>query len=363
MTIPTFSVPWRTTCGNTTRRSSAFCRRLRSSARSNWSTGSQQRNEAIALFLADYRMPQMNGIEFLSKGMTRYPEAKRVLLTAYADTEAAMRAINEIQLHHYLLKPWDPPEQNLYPVLDDLLEDWLADYRPPFEGIRVLGSRWSPHTYELRDFLAKNSVPYHWLDADTADRDPEVGARWIRCPRAPPLPVLLCEDGDTALPADTGRGCRPHRPAHSRREPVLRPGDRRRGPGRVGRGGLRRLGGAAHRDRGARRSRRPGRPQFAHRKLSRLPLRLERRRSGPPRRGPGAALRRRDPRAAAGRRRASGGPVPDRQAGRWQRAFLPRPADRHRRAVAQTRRARHGAPEWRRRLLRRRPFRSHFLRG
>jgi len=134
----------------------------------------QQRGEPLALFLVDYRMPQMNGIEFLSRAIPSFPDAKRVLLTAYSDTEAAIRAINEIKLHHYLLKPWDPPEQNLYPVLDDLLGDWLGAYRPPFEGMRVLGTRWSRRAYELREFLARNQVPYQWLDVETADRDPEV---------------------------------------------------------------------------------------------------------------------------------------------------------------------------------------------
>ncbi len=155
----------------------------------------QQRNEAVALLLADYRMPQMNGIEFLAEAMTRYPDAKRVLLTAYADTEAALKAINDIHLHHYLLKPWHPPEQNLFPVLDDLLEDWLAGYHPPYEGIRVLGPRWSPPTYELRTFLARNSVPYRWLDADSADRDPEVRRALDSLPEGAQMPVLVCEDG------------------------------------------------------------------------------------------------------------------------------------------------------------------------
>ena len=104
-----------------------------------------KQNEAVALLLVDHRMPQMNGIETLAEAMKIHPEAKRVLLTAYADTEAAIRALNEVQLNHYLLKPWDPPEQHLYPVLDDLLEDWSANYRPPFEGVRVL--RWSEKFY------------------------------------------------------------------------------------------------------------------------------------------------------------------------------------------------------------------------
>jgi thioredoxin reductase (NADPH) len=134
----------------------------------------KRRNEAVALLLADQRMPEMSGVEFLNKALAIYPEARRVLLTAYADTDAAIQAINEARIHHYLLKPWDPPEEHLYPVLDDLLEDWHAGYRPVFEGVRVLGHRWSPRSYALRDFLGRNQVPYRWLDAEIADRDKEV---------------------------------------------------------------------------------------------------------------------------------------------------------------------------------------------
>ena len=103
-----------------------------------------ERNEPVALFLVDHRMPQMNGIETLLEAVKLYPDAKRVLLTAYADTEAAIKAINDVQLNHYLLKPWHPPEEHLYPIVDDLLDDWYASYRPPFERVRVLGTRWSP---------------------------------------------------------------------------------------------------------------------------------------------------------------------------------------------------------------------------
>src|ERR1700722_16067028 len=134
----------------------------------------QQRNDAVALLLVDHRMPEMNGVEMLQEAIKLYPNAKRTLLTAYADTDAAIRAINDVQLNHYLLKPWDPPEQHLYPVLDDLLEDWASNYRPPFEGLRVLGTRWSSKSYEIRDFLARNQIPYQWMDADAADRLPEV---------------------------------------------------------------------------------------------------------------------------------------------------------------------------------------------
>ncbi|MDP9473278.1 MAG: response regulator, partial [Chloroflexota bacterium] len=122
------------------------------------------RNEPVALFLADQRMPRMSGVEFLEQGIALFPDAKKVLLTAYADTDAAIRAINSVRIDHYLLKPWDPPEQHLYPVLDDLLADWDAAYHPPFGGLRVIGHRWSPKSHGVKDFLARNQVPYRWLD-------------------------------------------------------------------------------------------------------------------------------------------------------------------------------------------------------
>jgi thioredoxin reductase (NADPH) len=132
------------------------------------------RNNPIALFLVDQRMPGFSGVEFLEQAIALYPDAKRVLLTAYADTDAAIAAINEAGINHYLLKPWDPPEENLYPVLDDLLEDWQATFPPQFEGIRVLGNRWSPASHNIKDFLARNHVPYQWLDIETAPTDAEV---------------------------------------------------------------------------------------------------------------------------------------------------------------------------------------------
>ncbi len=134
----------------------------------------QIRNNAVALFLVDQRMPGLSGVEFLEQAIKLYPEAKRVLLTAYADTDAAIAAINEAGINHYLLKPWDPPEENLYPVLDDLLEDWQASYRPAFEGVRVLGNRWAPAAHNIKDFLARNHVPYQWLDIEAAETDQEV---------------------------------------------------------------------------------------------------------------------------------------------------------------------------------------------
>src|ERR1700761_6280132 len=156
----------------------------------------QQRNDPVALLLVDHRMPQMNGVEMLEEAIKLYPNAKRTLLTAYADTDAAIRAINDIQLNHYLLKPWDPPEQELFPVLDDLLNDWSASFHPPFEGIRVLGTRWSSKSYDIRNFLARNQVPYQWLDADAATRDEEVD-RLLKSfdPDELKLPVVMFPDG------------------------------------------------------------------------------------------------------------------------------------------------------------------------
>src|SRR2546430_5404657 len=154
------------------------------------------RNNPVALLLADQRMPQMDGVNFLSEAMEMHPLAKRALLTAYADTNAAIDAINEARVHYYLMKPWDPPEEKLFPALDDLLHDWTAQFRPPYEGIRVLGTRWSAHSYDLRDFLGRNQVPYQWIDVELATTDPEV-RRLVESlgPEAETLPVILFPDG------------------------------------------------------------------------------------------------------------------------------------------------------------------------
>lgn len=126
------------------------------------------RNETIALFVADQRMPEMTGVEFLEQALKFFPAAKRVLLTAYADTDAAIRAINSVGIDHYLIKPWSPPEELLFPVLDDLLDDWENTYTPGFDGIRIVGHRWSSKTHQLKDFLARNRVPYQWLDIEAS---------------------------------------------------------------------------------------------------------------------------------------------------------------------------------------------------
>ena len=158
------------------------------------------RNDSVALLLADQRMPNMNGVEFLQEGMQIFPGAKRALLTAYADTNAAISAINEASINYFFMKPWDPPEDNLYPQLDDLLDDWRASYRPGFEGIRVLGTRWSPRSYELRDFLARNYVPYQWIDVEQSANDPETKRLLdVLGPEASNLPVVLFPDGTKLL--------------------------------------------------------------------------------------------------------------------------------------------------------------------
>ena len=121
------------------------------------------RGDLVAVLLADHRMPEMSGLEFLEEAMDLFPHARRALLTAYADTDAAIEAINVVDLDHYLLKPWDPPEEKLYPVVDSLIEMWLASDEQPVSRTQVVGHRWSAHSFEVRDFLARNSVPYRWL--------------------------------------------------------------------------------------------------------------------------------------------------------------------------------------------------------
>ena len=174
------------------------------------------RNNPVALLLADQRMPLMNGVGFLSEAMEIHPQAKRALLTAYADTTAAIDAINEARIHYYLMKPWDPPEEKLFPAIDDLLLDWSSTFRPLYEGIRVLGTRWSNRSYELREFLARNQVPYQWIDVELAQTDPDVRSLISSLgPEAETLPLILFPDGtrlaEPPLPAVADKvGLRTH---------------------------------------------------------------------------------------------------------------------------------------------------------
>jgi thioredoxin reductase (NADPH) len=147
----------------------------------------------VALMLVDQRMPSVTGIDVLRETLEIHPNAKRALLTAYADTEAAIQAINDVGLDHYIMKPWDPPEDKLYPILDDLLEDWMAGYRPRFDGIRVIGQQWSREAHDLKAFLARNQIPYRSMDIET---DPQA---WVLTEEAgatmTDLPVVLFGDG------------------------------------------------------------------------------------------------------------------------------------------------------------------------
>jgi len=156
----------------------------------------KERAETVALLLADQRMPVMSGVEFLTQATQVFPSAKKVLLTAYADTNAAIAAINQVRLDYYLLKPWDPPETHLYPVLDDLLEDWRAQNKPPFDGLRVVGYRWSPYSHAVKDFLGRNFFPYEWIDLTGRDEDPSIRHLLDTELRdATNFPVVLFPDG------------------------------------------------------------------------------------------------------------------------------------------------------------------------
>ena len=158
------------------------------------------RNQSVALFLVDQRMPHMTGVEFLQKAMDFFPQAKRVLLTAYADTDAAIQAINIVKTDYYLLKPWNPPEEYLYPILNDLLDDWFSEFTPPFAGIRVIGNRWSPKSHRIKDFLGRNQMPYQWLDVDTNEKACDLFNRVSsNSNSARQLPLVLFPDGSKLI--------------------------------------------------------------------------------------------------------------------------------------------------------------------
>lgn len=154
----------------------------------------QQRGESVALFVVDQRMPEMSGVEFLEQAACIFPEARKVLLTAYADTEAAIHAINKVGLDYYLMKPWSPPEDNFYPVLDGLLEEWHANVRLPYDGIRVVGTLWSPACHEIKDFLGRNSIPYQWLDIER-NAEAQQLFETVSQNGEPAMPVLFFPDG------------------------------------------------------------------------------------------------------------------------------------------------------------------------
>jgi len=160
------------------------------------------KNETVALFISDQRMPEMEGIEFLEMSKEIYPDAKLILLTAYSDIEAAIRSINNIKLDYYLLKPWNPPEEKLYPVVNDLLDEWQALYKPDHEGIRIIGFQWSPKSHLLKEFLSGNLIPYLWMDIESND-EAEKYLKSTDISRKD-LPLVVMKDGtfitDPSLP-------------------------------------------------------------------------------------------------------------------------------------------------------------------
>src|ERR1700722_2638173 len=153
----------------------------------------KNKSEVVALFISDQRMPEMEGVDFLQKAREFYPDARRVLLTAYSDTDAAIKAINNVQLDYYLMKPWDPPEEKLYPVINELLDDWQSNYRPPFKGIKVIGYQFSPKSHEIKEFLSGNLVPYQWQDVELSKEAQDLLK--LNNIALKDLPALFLEDG------------------------------------------------------------------------------------------------------------------------------------------------------------------------
>jgi thioredoxin reductase (NADPH) len=151
------------------------------------------RNETVALFISDQRMPEMDGLTFLGKAKEIFPDAKKVLLTAYSDTEAAINAINNLKLDYYLLKPWNPPEEKLYPVMIDLLDDWQNNFIPEFEGIKIIGYQWSPASHKIKDFLTGNLIPYKWFDIELNQEAGEIIN--LHNIELTELPAVIFEDG------------------------------------------------------------------------------------------------------------------------------------------------------------------------
>lgn len=288
----------------------------------------KRRNDMVALFLSDQRMPEMSGTDFLGEARKHYPEARKVLLTAYADTQAAIQSINTIGLDHYLMKPWDPPETNLYPVIDDLLSDWQANVAIPYDGIRVAGTLWSAPSHNVKDFLARNRIPYQWLDIEKDAQAKELVE--ASSDGQFKLPVVFFPDGTTLTAPDNRQLAERVDLKTQASEPfydMIIVGGR---TGRAWRGGVRGIGGAARHPDRARGDRWSGGYQRPHRKLPWVPSRPQRRRSRQARHRTGGAFRRRDTDDPGGDTGTPGGPLPGRDPGRRLGAEVPRPGYRDR---------------------------------
>ncbi len=156
----------------------------------------KNKGEAVAMFISDQRMPEIEGVDFLTQAKEFYDDAKKVLLTAYSDTDAAIKAINTVKLDYYLTKPWDPPEEKLYPVIDDLLDDWQNSFHPDFKGIKLIGYQYSPASHTIKEFLSGNLIPYQWLNADDEEAKQLMELNTIE---TKDLPAVFFEDGTTLL--------------------------------------------------------------------------------------------------------------------------------------------------------------------
>ena len=262
----------------------------------------QRRDQPVALIVSDHRMPEMTGIEFLERSIDLSPGAKRVLLTAYADTDVAIKAINDIGLDHYLMKPWAPPEERLFPVLDDLLSDWERANDTRFDGIRVVGNRWSERSYDTRMFLARNHVHYQWLELERDAEAQRLHELFGSADRRSATGAAARRHG--AARARLGRAGRCARAADPRRVHPLRPHRDRRRSRRSRRRRVRGLRGPAHRGHRARRARRTSRAERSHRELPGVPERPQRRRPLAPGHDAGPAARRRDGASPAASRRS-----------------------------------------------------------
>ena len=273
------------------------------------------RGDSLAIVISDQRMPGMQGTDVLAQSRDIYPLARRVLLTAYSDIDAAIKAINVAHLDHYLSKPWDPPEERLFPVIDDLLDAWQAEYLPEAKGLRLVGHQWSPRSHAIKDFLAGNLIPYRWLDvARNPDAQSLLDAAGIGAERA--SRAVLRGWVGAAQPRAASGGRAPRQIAVGRAQSV-RPRDCRRRSLRPRGGGVRRVGRFADAVARSARARRAGGQQLPNRELSRVSSRRQRQRTDAARRDAGAAAWRGAARAARSDRRVHRRGIQAPDARRW----------------------------------------------